>query len=87
MGVIKDIRSKRGMQSFFFLVSYKSFNRCAEIVASQLIDDKVVGHAISALRKMGNGDYLSQINPFVDHPVTWIRNEAKKYVEKFGVGA
>jgi hypothetical protein len=87
LGVIKNERSKRGRQSFFFLVSYKSCNRCAEIVVNQLADDKVVGHAISALRKMGNGDYVIQINLIVDHPVTWIRNEAKKYVDKFGVGA
>ena len=87
LGVIKNKRSKRGRQSFFFLVSYKSCNRCSETVVSQLIDDKVVGHAISALRKMSNGNYTDQVNPFVDHPVTWIRNEAKKYIEKFGVGA
>jgi len=85
--VIKNIKAKRGRQSFFFLVSFKSCNRCSDIVGNQLDDDKVVGHAISALSKMKNGDYVEKIKHFVEHPVTWIRNEAKKYVGKYGTGA
>ena len=48
LGVIKNRKAKRGRQSFFFLVSYKSCNRCSEIVASQLVDDHVVGHALGS---------------------------------------
>ncbi|MCK4830648.1 hypothetical protein KA005_83820 [bacterium] len=81
--IINNHKAKRGRQSFFFLIGYKACNRCSEIVASQLDDPKVIGHAITALRKIGNQEYIDRIQKYKDHPVTWIRNEAKKYVSKF----
>ena len=85
--VIMNRNAKRGRESFFFLVGYKSCNRCADEVAKQLDDSHVVGHAIIALRKMGNAEYVDQIRPLNDYHNTWIRNEAKKYLAKYDIGA
>jgi hypothetical protein len=45
----------------------------------ELLDDEVVvGHAIVALRKLKAPEAAEALKPFLDHPDTWIRNEARK---------
>ena len=85
--IAEDRRAKRGRQSFFFLLGYKACARCALGVARQLDDPCVAGHAIKALRRMGVGDFTSQVRALVDHPTTWVRNEAKKYISRFNANA
>lgn len=53
-----------------------------DVLIKLLDDDDVVGHAISAIRKMNEPDLIKHIEPFTDHKVTWIRNEAKKAIKK-----
>ncbi|CRK57064.1 hypothetical protein [Alloactinosynnema sp. L-07] len=48
-------------------------------VLIELLDDEVVaGHAIVALRKLKAPEASEALEPFLNHPDTWIRNEAKK---------
>lgn len=47
-----------------------------------LNDDEVVGHAISALSKMGDKALIKHLEPFLTYKVKWIKNEAKKAINK-----
>ncbi len=87
LAVAEDSRAKRGRQSFFFLLGYKVCARCGPGVARQLDDRDVAGHAIKALRCMKVGNFTSEVRNLIEHPTTWIRNEAKKYLSKFDANA
>ena len=55
-----------------------------EVLVSLLDDETVVGHAIHALRRLGDPTVIKDIEPFTSHKMTWIRNEAKVAVAKLG---
>ena len=65
------------------LGAYKNSENVKSILIELLNDDEVVGHAISAIRKIGDKELIRFVEPFISYKVTWIRNEAKKTVEKF----
>ena len=53
-------------------------------VLMELLDDSVVaGHAIMALRKLKATKAKEKVLPFQQHPVRWIREEAKKAIKKW----
>jgi hypothetical protein len=55
----------------------------ANALVPLLQDDDVNGHVIDTLYKMRANGYVELITPFLKHRQTWIRNIAKKYVQKF----
>ena len=55
------------------------------VLVELLTDDDVTGHAISAIRKIGDKELARHIEPFMDHEKTWIRNEAIKTVKKLRI--
>lgn len=67
------------------LLGKKRYVSYAHNIIVVLTDEDVVGHVISALYKMGASQYIEQIKPYTNHAITWIRNEAKRYVQKYGV--
>ena len=73
----------RGRQSFVVLLGKKCYAEYAPIIAPFLSDDDIDGHVIDTLYKMRTPDYVSQIQPFTKHKRTWIRNIAKKYINKY----
>ena len=79
-----DIRAKRGRQSFVMLLGKKRYISWADKIADVLPDEDVDGHIISTLYKMGATQYVDQIKPYTTHQITWIRNEAKRYIQKYG---
>ena len=76
--------AKRGRQTFIMLLGYKFCSHHAKEIASQIDDQFVEGHVIMTLRKMQVKGYSTQVRPFLNSQVTWIRNEAKKYLSRFG---
>ena len=84
VSICMDKRAKRGRESFVMLLGKKCYVNYAEKIATLLNDSDVDGHAIDTLYKMGADGYISQIKPFINHNRTWIRNKAKKYLEKYG---
>ncbi len=78
-----DKRAKRGRQSFVMLLGKKMFSEYAEQIVLLIDDDDVDGHVIDTLYKMGATGYADLIEPFLTHNRTWIRNEAKRYVQKY----
>ena len=83
VSICLDKKAKRGRQSFVMLLGKKMFCDYAEQIASLLNDDDVDGQVIDTLYKMGAKEYVEQIEPFLAHNRTWIRNEAKRYVQKY----
>ncbi|MBQ8209272.1 MAG: hypothetical protein IJZ35_01635 [Clostridia bacterium] len=78
-----DKRAKRGRQSFVLLLGRKMYCSYSEQIVALLNDDDVDGQVIDTLYKMGAKEYAELIEPFLTHNRAWIRNEAKRYVQKY----
>lgn len=78
-----DKRAKRGRESFVLLLGKVMYGEYANKIISLLNDDVVGGHIIDTLYKMHAGQYVELVKPFLNHKRTWIRNEAKRYVQKY----
>ena len=71
--------------TFIFPLKYKScyrWRKSKKILISLLDDDDVDGHAIAALSKFKDIELIKYIEPFLNHKMTWKRNEAKKAIKK-----
>lgn len=75
--------AKRGRQSFLLLLGQKTYAVHGAAVASLLSDPHVAGQAIDTLYKMGASGYCREVEPFLEHPMTWVRNSAKRYLLKY----
>ena len=76
-------KAKRGRQSFVMLLGKKIYCSYARRLVSLLDDNDVDGHTIDTLYKMGAAEYIELIRPFLTHKQTWIKNEAKRYIQKY----
>ena len=65
------------------LLGRKMYCSYAERLVSLIHDEDVDGHVIDTLYKMHAENYVELITPFLHHKRTWIRNIAKKYIQKF----
>ena len=83
LNICLDKRAKRGRQSFVMLLGKTKYCEYANALVPLLQDDDVNGHVIDTLYKMRANGYVELITPFLKHRQTWIRNIAKKYVQKF----
>lgn len=75
--------SKRGRQSFIMLLWNKDCQLYADKIISQLDDKFVYGHIIEGLNKMKASGYVGIVKPYCDDKITWIKNQAKKYVDQY----
>lgn len=75
--------AKRGRQSFLMLLGYRRYQCFSEKIVLQINDKSVAGHVIGTLYKMQTSNYSDVIFPFIADEMTWIRNKAKKYIEKY----
>ena len=83
ISICLDRRAKRGRQSFVMLLNKKAYCDYSERIISLLSDDDVEGHVIYSLYRMQAGQYNELIKPFLNHKRTWIRNEAKRYIQRY----
>lgn len=83
LNICLDKRARRGRQSFVMLLGKTKYCEYANALVPLLQDDDVNGHVIDTLYKMRANGYVALITPFLKHKQTWIRNIAKKYVQKF----
>lgn len=83
INICLDKKGKRGRQSFVMLLGRKMYGNYAEKIVSLLNDDDVVGQVINTLYKMQAEQYVDLMTPFLNHNRTWIRNEAKRYIQKY----
>lgn len=63
------------------LGSYKA-EKVKDVLVELLYDNEVVGHAISAIAKMGDVSLVKYVQPFLSYKVKWVRNEANKTIKK-----
>jgi hypothetical protein len=73
---------KRGRQSFIMLLGSKRYAKYASQIINHINDEFVYGHVLSTIIKMQVWDYKYEIEPLVSDKSAWIRNKAKKYIEK-----
>ena len=83
VSICMNKNAKRGRESFVLLLGKKCYVDYSGKIATLLTDADVDGHVIDTLYKMGADGYSSQIKPFINHNRAWIRNKAKKYIEKY----
>ena len=83
VNICLDKRAKRGRQSFVMLLGRKQYAGYADKIVTILEDEDVEGHVINTLYKMQAGQYVELMKPFLNHKRTWIRNEAKRFINKF----
>lgn len=62
--------------------AYRDEEKVKKVLISLLDDEKVNGHAIYALSKFKDIELIKYIEPFLNHKMTWKRNEAKKAIKK-----
>lgn len=82
--IAKKKHAKRGRQSFIMLLAYKVCTTRSEELVSELNDPFVSGQVIYMWRKMQTALYVEDVSPFINDPKKWIRDEAKKYIDKYG---
>lgn len=73
---------KRGRQPFVMLLGNTDSKKYGAELISQLDDPFVYGHIIDAIYKMKAPEFAEIIKPYCNDKETWIRNIAKKYIEK-----
>ena len=73
--------AKRGRQSFIMLFGYQHCSEYADLLIKQIDDNFVNGHIIEGLNKMKVRKFGSIVKPFTTDKTTWIRKQAKKYIE------
>lgn len=83
INICLDERAKRGRQSFVLLLGKKVYQKYSDKIAPLLDSDDIDGQVIDTLYKMQAGQYVDLIRPFMNHNRTWIKNTAKRYVQKY----
>lgn len=79
--IARNRSAMRGRQSWVLLFAYKPCASWAADLANLLPDPDIEGHVISTLYKMKAPGFSEQILPYQDSKVTWIRREAKRYLQ------
>lgn len=80
--LVRDKGHGRARQMLAVALGNMKEPRAVGVLIELLDDEQVAGHALMGLRKMAPPEARSAIERFVDHPRTWVRNEAKKALTK-----
>jgi hypothetical protein len=74
---------RRGRQSFIMLLGFVAAKPFADNLAPYLQDKDVAGHVLDTLLKMRVPEFATEVSPLLKADQTWIRNLAKKYLERY----
>ena len=85
LSIALNRNAKRGRQSFIMLLWYKHCAEYADLLIKQIDDDFVRGYIIEGLNKMKAGQFVPLVRPYQTDKLTWIRNQAKKYINQYDV--
>jgi hypothetical protein len=83
MDVIECNSLRRGRQSFVMAIGFTAAYPLATRLARFLDDKDIDGQVIAALLKMRVSDFVAEVSPLMKAEKTWIRNLAKKYVQRY----
>jgi hypothetical protein len=87
MSVVEQTHLRRGRQSFVMALGFTAASFLAGRVACFLSDKDVDGQVIDTLLKMRAPGFVAAVRPLLEADKTWIRNLAKKYVQRYTVAA
>ena len=65
------------------LLGKKCYSTFADEIIHLIHDDDVDGHIIDTIYKMQAGQYVDKVKLVLNHKRMWIRNEAKRYIQKY----
>ena len=80
--LIRDRKHGRGRKMLTLALARTKDPRAVPVLVELLNDEQMVGPAVAGLRLIAPPEARADIAPFVDHPMTWIRNEAKRALVK-----
>jgi len=80
--LVRDRRHGRAREMLAVALANVKDPRAGGVLIELLDDEEVAGHAVLALRKLAPLEARSAIERFVDHPKTWVRNEARRALAK-----
>jgi hypothetical protein len=83
MEVVECVNLRRGRQSFVMSLGFMAASPMASRLAQFLRDQDVDGQVIGTLLKMRAPGFLADVSPLMKAEKTWIRNLAKKYVQRY----
>lgn len=81
--VVRCRNLRRGRESFVMLLGYTAAQAWAPLMVECLADDDISGHALDTLVKMRVPGYATQVEHLLTSQYTWVRNLARKYVERY----
>jgi HEAT repeat protein len=81
-----DKRHGRSREMIVLALSRLEDPRAPMAARSLLRDPDVQGHAVMALRKLKAFEARNEVAGMVDHPIAWVRAEAKKALRVFARG-
>jgi len=82
VALVKDKRHGRAREMLAVALANMKNPKAVDVLIELLDDEEIAGHALSALRKLAPPEAREAIEPFVNHPKTWARNEAKRALKK-----
>jgi len=82
VALVRDRRHGWARQMLAVALGNMKDPRVVGVLIDLLDDEEVAGHALVALRKLAPVEARGAIERFVDHPKTWVRNEARRAVAK-----
>lgn len=80
--ICRNPNAGRGRQSFVLLLGKVRYARFADAIVPLLQDPDVCGQAVNTLYKMKASGHTDAVRPLLDHEQTWIRKEARRYLQK-----
>ncbi|MBC7252108.1 MAG: HEAT repeat domain-containing protein [Anaerolineae bacterium] len=80
--LVRDKRHGRAREMLAVALAKTKDPRAVDVLIELLDDEEIAGHAVYALRLLAPPEARSALERFVDHPKTWVRNEAKRALAK-----
>jgi len=80
--LVRDKRHGRAREMLAVALAKTKNPRAVDVLIELLDDEEIAGHAVYALRLLALPEARSALERFVDHPKTWVRNEARQALAK-----
>jgi HEAT repeat protein len=80
--LVRDKRHGQAREMLAPALANTKHPRAVEVLIELLDDEEIAGHAVYALRLLAPPEARSAIERFVNHPKTWVRNQAKRALAK-----
>jgi hypothetical protein len=75
--LVRDKRHARDREMLAIALGNMKNPQAVDVLIELLDDEQVAGHALMGLRKLAPPEARSKVEPFLNHPKTWVRKEAQ----------